>query len=128
MAKKATTNSSTSPSFDEFWRAYPLHKARKQAEQAWQRLTASDRRAAIAALPAYRLDCEQNGIQFKYAQGWLNGRRWEDELTATKPELFAQPLPSHPRGKATGRRPQVGNGAGVGSETSPTPPDGMEKW
>ncbi|MBQ9646150.1 MAG: hypothetical protein IJV24_07325 [Prevotella sp.] len=137
---KTTTNV---PTFDEFWKAYPLHKARKQAEQAWARLTATDRRAALAALPAYRQDCEQQGIAFKYAQGWLNGRRWEDELEAqvpsgaaatfehprqtgscvsqgasgTNPEHFAQPLPSHPRG-----------GAGVGSETSPTPPSGMEKW
>lgn len=131
------------PTFDEFWAAYPLHKARKQAEQAWQRLSAGDRRAALAALPAYRQDCQRQGIAFKYAHGWLNGRRWEDEVSdpnpaqeqgvpcgqsATKREhpgegqLFAQPLPSHPRG-----------GAGVGSNHDPDSPDtaplsGMETW
>lgn len=165
MANKA-------PSFDEFWAAYPLHKARKQAEQAWQRLSAGDRRAALAALPAYRQDCLRQGIAFKYAQGWLNGRRWEDEVSdpnpnpspaqgrgvpcgqnATKREhpgegqLFAQPLPSHPRGRLRVSEsrtelvpvmPSVSrldrrSKAGVGSNHDPDSPDaaplsGMETW
>ena len=44
----ARNSSSTTPDFAEFWAKYPVHKARKLAEQAWQRLTAGDRRAAIA--------------------------------------------------------------------------------
>lgn len=66
------------PTFDEFWQAYPLHKARMDAERAWNRLTARDKREAIAALPAYTADCQKRGVAFKYAQGWLNGRRWTD--------------------------------------------------
>ncbi len=70
------------PTFADFWAAYPVHKDRKRAEQAWQRLTATDRRAAIAALPGYIADCQRNGIdKYKYAQGWLNDRRWEDDLS-----------------------------------------------
>ena len=75
------------PEFKDFWKAYPLHKARKQAEQAWSRLSARDKRAAIAALPAYTCDCLQRGAAFKYAHGWINGRRWEDELESKAPVL-----------------------------------------
>ena len=65
--------------FEEFWRKYPLHKARKDAERAWDRLGAKDRRAAIDAIDVYRESCEKTGVALKYAHGWLNGRRWEDE-------------------------------------------------
>lgn len=68
------------PTFDEFWRAYPLHRDRYRAEKTWNRLTAADKRAALAALPAYIADCQQEGIKYKYAHGWLNGRRWEDKV------------------------------------------------
>lgn len=71
------------PTFDDFWQAYPLHKARMDAERAWNRLTARDKREAIAALPAYTADCQKRGIAFKYAQGWLNGRRWTDKYDET---------------------------------------------
>lgn len=90
--------SSSTPTFDEFWTAYPVHKDRKRAEQAWQRLTAGDRRAALAALPGYIADCQQNGIKYKYAQGWLNGRRWEDEPSPAA----AVPVAAVPVASSTG--------------------------
>lgn len=73
------------PTFKEFWAAYPLHKDRLRAEKAWLRLAAADKAAAIAALPAYTADCRQRGVAFQYAQGWLNGRRWEDEIEPEAP-------------------------------------------
>lgn len=79
MQTEMAMSSNSTHGFDVFWAKYPVHKDRKRAEQAWNRLTATDRQAAIAALPDYIADCQQNGIQYKYAQGWLNGRRWEDE-------------------------------------------------
>lgn len=66
--------------FLTFWKAYPLHRSRLEAERAWKRLTAEQKKLAIAALPAYTADCQQHGIAYKYAQGWLNGHRWEDHL------------------------------------------------
>lgn len=74
------------PTFKEFWKAYPLHKDRLRAEKAWLRMTAADKAAAIAALPAYTADCRQRGVAFQYAQGWLNGRRWEDEMEEPQTE------------------------------------------
>ena len=67
------------PTFKKFWQAYPIHRDRLRAEKAWYRMTADDKAAAIAALPAYVRDCRQLGMPYQYAQGWLNGRRWEDE-------------------------------------------------
>lgn len=80
---------SRTPTFKEFWTAYPLHRDRLRAEKAWLRMTAADKAAAIAALPAYTADCRQRGVPFQYAQGWLNGRRWEDEMeeSGTEKEL-----------------------------------------
>ena len=65
--------------FEDFWKKYPLHKAKKDAECAWNRLSAKDRRDAIAAIDSYRENCVKTGVGMKYAKGWLNGRRWEDE-------------------------------------------------
>jgi hypothetical protein len=70
---------SKAPEFKDFWEAYPLHKAKQEAERAWGRLSVSDRKAALAALPSYRESCQRTGVAYKYPQGWLNGRRWEDE-------------------------------------------------
>ena len=71
------------PNFDEFWKAYPLHKGKIDAERAWNRMSAGDKQKALAGVPAYRLYCEQTGVAVKYPQGWLNGRRWEDEYEET---------------------------------------------
>ena len=35
----------------------------------------------MAGIAAYRDDCRRRGISMMYAQGYLNHRRWEDELT-----------------------------------------------
>ena len=96
MKKKEQTATTGTPSFDDFWRAYPLHRDKLSAERAWKRLTAEQKRLALAALPAYAADCQRHGIAYKYAQGWLNGHRWEDNLTedvAAKKTDNATPQP-----------------------------------
>lgn len=70
---------SKAPEFKDFWRAYPLHRGKVDAEKAWARLSATDKSKALAALPRYREYIRQTGINIKYPQGWLNGHRWEDE-------------------------------------------------
>ena len=122
------------PEFSEFHDAYGRSYGRKldriAAERAWRRLSARDKRAAIAGIQTYADDCRQRGIAMKYPSGYLNLHRWEIEEvgSGTKREqpsegqLFAQPLPSHPRG-----------GAGVGSQPESTddpaaPLEGMETW
>lgn len=73
------------PSFDDFWKAYPLHKGKIDAEKAWNRLSAGDKQKALAGIPRYREFIQQTGTNIKYPQGWLNGRRWEDEMEPKAP-------------------------------------------
>lgn len=112
------------PDFEDFWAQYPVHKDRKRAEQAWQRLTAGDRRAAIAALPGYIADCQQNGIQYKYAQGWLNGRRWEDEVEEPQVSSAKFQVTSKPTGD-NDLKPET---LKLEPEDAATPPSGIELW
>ena len=67
-------------SFKAFWDAYGLKREKAAAEAVWNRLSAKDRRAAMAGIKAYREDCQRRGVAMKYAQGYLSHRRWEDEI------------------------------------------------
>lgn len=80
------------PTFEEFWKQYPVHKNKMRAKAAWERLSARDKRSALAGLPAYVEACRHTGVSFKYAQGWLNDRRWEDELNETSPATVTPPV------------------------------------
>ena len=88
----------TTPVFGDFWDAYGLKRDRIAAERAWNRLSAKDRKAACAGIPAYSEDCRRRGIGMMYAQGYLNHRRWEDELddggTAAGCQTPPSPAPS----------------------------------
>lgn len=70
---------SKTPTFDDFWNAYGLKRDKVAAQRAWNRLSATDRRAAVDGIQAYRDDCQSRGISMMYAQGYMNHRRWEDE-------------------------------------------------
>lgn len=66
--------------FEEFWKKYPLHRARVDALKVWNRMSPEDKNAAFEGVDLYREFCESHPkVAIKYAQGWLNGRRWEDE-------------------------------------------------
>ncbi len=64
--------------FEDFWKNYPVHIGKKDAERVWNKMTATDRHAAYNGIDRYRKHCEQTGEFFKHPQGWLKGRRWED--------------------------------------------------
>lgn len=78
------------PDFQTFWDAYALKRDRIAAERAWKRLSVKDQQAAFAGIEAYREDCRRRGINRMYAQGYLNHRRWEDEL---EPESVRDSFP-----------------------------------
>lgn len=77
----------TDISFQAFWEAYGMayggQVARKDAERVWKRLSDKDKRAAVRGIAPYSEGCRRRGIAMKYAQGYLNGRRWEDVLPET---------------------------------------------
>jgi len=70
------------PSFADFWSLYPRRVARKDAERAWQRLSADERIDATIAISKWRAVWVARGeMQYvPHASSWLRGERWEDEL------------------------------------------------
>jgi hypothetical protein len=69
--------------FDEFWKIYPRHVAKKAAERAYRRAVKSA--TAVDILHgAMRYAAERTGQdgQFtKHPATWLNGGCWDDEPT-----------------------------------------------
>ena len=127
------------PTFNDFWRIYPLKKGKEDAEKkAWNRLTAAEKRKAVAAVPLYIQDCQRNGIdRYKYPQGWLNGKRWRDYEEEPKVSGFRfQVSNSKGRDAIAGQQTkeqcqeEVPATAAAKTATSgpATLPDGMEKW
>jgi Helix-turn-helix domain len=78
---------SSGDGFDAIWEAYDLKNGKSQARKAWARLSKRDREAAMAAIPAYvaitdTYDENTGKPKRKYLQGWLNAKRWEDEISS----------------------------------------------
>jgi hypothetical protein len=76
-------------SFDRFWSAYPRHVGKQAAAKAFAKITPDEKLLGVmlAAL-ARQNGSEQwlrDGGQFvPHPATWLNGRRWEDEITAAR--------------------------------------------
>lgn len=68
-------------SFEDFWSDYPRKEAKKKAEQIYNRLAEKARAAIKADLPLRKAtDAWQRGFA-PHATTYLNGERWEDEIT-----------------------------------------------
>lgn len=78
--------------FMDFYKLYPLKKARVNAERSWKQLSNKDRKEAIDKLPAYINDCAMNRRKFKYPAVYLNQRTWEDDFDAKQSVRFYDPL------------------------------------
>jgi len=75
------------PEFDEFWDTYPRKSAKAKAQTSWNRLGKSERLKALAALPAHCTMWGRGDPSFiPHGSTWLNGKRWDDELTFTGPK------------------------------------------
>ena len=79
--------------FSDFWKAYPRKVAKANALKAWTKLAPDEAltRQIIAAVEAFRLSpdwLKDNGAFIPHPATFLNGRRWEDELSPSPP---AQP-------------------------------------
>lgn len=71
----------TEQQWTEFWDAYPLRKGKAKARAKFFALTPDDADRAIDGARAYAAECATKGTepQFrKWAEGWLNARRFED--------------------------------------------------
>lgn len=75
--------------FDVFWKKYPRKVAKPNALKVWNRLKPSDEllQKMLSAINAQGL-CDKE-IQFvPHPATWLNGHRWEDEVTNNKVAEF----------------------------------------
>ena len=85
--------------FDSFWTAYPKRKDKIGAARAWNKLRpdAELQKKIMMVLEEHkkRPDWLKDGGQYvPHPKTWLNGRRWEDEVST-------QPTTGDPTGKPT---------------------------
>jgi hypothetical protein len=80
------------PEFDEWYAAYPVHKARGDAEKAWVQVVreGADPQVLIAAAKRYRDDPQVTRGYGKFPAGWLRAKCWLDETTAPPPAAASQ--------------------------------------
>ena len=72
--------------FNAFWTAYPRKTAKAAANKAWEKLAPDD---ALVKIIMRALSAQKASEQWRREAGrfipnpatWLNGKRWEDELT-----------------------------------------------
>lgn len=84
---KASRRKSYPADFEQFWAAYPetVGQSKVNGAKAWERLSADDRAAALASLPAYAaLLARRTDRPVKHVQGFLNGRMFETLVPAPR--------------------------------------------
>ncbi len=70
---------------EEFWPLYPTsaNMSKKKAAAVWAKLSAEDRRKAVAAIPGFLAHCRKNPTyQPVYADRFLNERRFDGYVEA----------------------------------------------
>ena len=81
-----TEKDSFSESFNDFWKAYPKKVSKTSALKAWNKLKPDDKlvREILSALEQQKKSAQwqkDDGQFIPYPTTWLNGRRWEDDLS-----------------------------------------------
>jgi hypothetical protein len=80
---KARNRNFYTPEFEQFWEVYPSKRDKFAAAKAFEAAVKSGGAVPqiLKAAAAYAADPHRDPAHTKYAQGWLNDRRWEDDLT-----------------------------------------------
>lgn len=78
-------------SFGQFWSAYPKKTSKQQAFKAWDKLKPDEDLLSriLASLERQKKSVQwtkDGGQYIPYPATWLNGRRWEDDLTCATGE------------------------------------------
>lgn len=71
------------PTFDDFYKDYPLKKSKKDAIRAWNKLSDKDKIAAAEKVSEYKTDCDKCERPYRYPATYLNGRTWEDDFSGS---------------------------------------------
>jgi len=80
--KKEKNIKKENPDFDAFWKAYPRKTAKKNAEQAWKKITTPIETIlnAIERQKKTQQWIKDNGAFIPHPATWLNQERWNDQL------------------------------------------------
>lgn len=82
--------------FAGFWNFYPVHKSKRAAVKAWDRLKPSDeliaRMGKALARQKQSEEWTRDDARIPYAATWLNNARWEDEDVQPLPPQRAEPF------------------------------------
>lgn len=86
VKKPISTENEYSQEFETFWKLYPNKKAKFKAYQAWLKLNPGGELVEkICSAVEIHKQTDQwmndGGIYIPHGASWLNGRRWEDEIT-----------------------------------------------
>ena len=93
------------PGFDAFWKEYPRKEGKQDAIAVWNGMEPADREKAIPAARAYGISMlGKERAYVKFPQGWLNARRFEDEVQASSAPALA---PAVARGLVGSNREEV---------------------
>lgn len=93
--KPLTTNHLYTDSFNEFWKVYPRHESKKEAAQAFSKVTEPLEvliKSVKAQTIARNWDKKENFGFIPHASTWLNQRRWEDEVVQVSSKPKELPL------------------------------------
>lgn len=96
---KKSDKKEAADSFQKFWQAYPKKAAKQTALKAWNKLKPDEEllKTILNALEQHKRSAQwqrDNGQYIPYPATWLNGRRWEDELSDSGSEKSNKSKPS----------------------------------
>lgn len=75
-----------SEEFEQWWKHYPVKSGKEPASKAYRKARKEiSQEALVAATKAYAAWCRRTDTKMKHAQGWLNDKRWTDELSTPTP-------------------------------------------
>jgi hypothetical protein len=78
--------------FNQFWKAFNYKKGKAEAADSWIDIPTLNNGLVEKIIKAAKLEAQQrpklieNGRTPKFAQGWLSGKRWEDEIEIDQDE------------------------------------------
>ena len=75
--------------FDKFWSAYPKRRSKASALKAFRKVTVP-LEILLSALEQHKKTedwTKENGKYIPLPATWLNGKRWEDEITTPQPPI-----------------------------------------
>lgn len=96
----ANTISLEPDGFSVFWNAYPRKVSKTNALKAWKRAELPDLQVILAAIAVQSKTKQwQTPEYIPHPATWINGRKWEDEISAAAPSVNLLGFPAN--GKMT---------------------------